>query len=296
MEPMLSSWTWPDTLIEIGIIALTMIAAWQLAVVSSRRVVRRALSKREQNRTLPGLSSPRTRRLLGLDHPRQVQRTQPLGSMLSSIAGFLIIAVGTLMILSTLGLPMGPLLTSAGIGGVAIGFGAQTLIKDFLSGLFLIAEDQYGVGDIVDLGEVSGTVEEVGLRVTKVRDPNGQVWYVRNGEIIRVGNVSQGWSNALVDIPVDYKANPDHVIPIITQVVTALAEEPQWKDTLLETPQVLGVESITGTAMTIRVTAKCLANQQWGLQREIRERSKVALDAAGVAGPTLTWGGSSSLT
>lgn len=296
MEPMLSSWTWPDTLIEIGIIVATMVVAWQLAVVSSRRVVRAALSKREQNRSLPGLSGTRTRRLLGLDHPRQVQRTKTLGSMLSSIAGFLIVTIGSLMILSTLGLPMGPLLTSAGIGGVAIGFGAQTLIKDFLSGLFLIAEDQYGVGDVVDLGEISGTVEEVGLRVTKVRDPNGQVWYVRNGEIIRVGNVSQGWSNALVDIPVDYKANPDQVTALITGVLTTLAEEPQWKDTLLEAPQVLGVESITGTAMTLRVTAKCVANQQWGLQREIRERSKVALDAAGIGGPTLAWGGSPSLT
>lgn len=293
---MLKSWIWPDTLIEIVIIAVVMIVAWQLAMVSSRRLVHMALSNREKNRTLPGLSNTRTRQLLGLDHPRQVQRTKTLGTMVRSIAGFLIITIGVLMILSTLGLPMGPLLTSAGIGGVAIGFGAQTLIKDFLSGVFLIAEDQYGVGDIVDLGEASGTVEQVGLRVTKVRDANGQIWYVRNGEIIRVGNISQGWSNALVDIPVSYTSDPDQVISIIGAVVAQLAEESPWQDALLETPQVLGVESITGTAMTIRITAKCVANQQWGVQREIRERSKVAMDAAGIAGPTPSWGGSSSLT
>lgn len=291
---MLQSWSWPETPIEIAVILVVMAISWQLAVVLSRRLVRMALSNRAENRTLPGLKG--TRRLLGLDHPRQVQRTKTLGSLMTSIAGFLIVAVGTLMILSTLGLPMAPLLTSAGIGGVAIGFGAQTLIKDFLSGVFLIAEDQYGVGDVVDLGEASGTVEEVGLRVTKVRDANGQVWYVRNGEIIRVGNISQGWSNALVDIPVDYKANPDRVISIIGEVVAAFAEDDAWSHNLLDTPQVLGVESITATAMTIRVTAKCVANQQWGVQRELRERCKVALDAAGIQGPTVSWGGQQSLT
>lgn len=296
MVPMLSSWTWPDTLVDVVVILVTMLIAWQLSAVLCRRLVRLALSNRERNRTLPGLSSAKTRRLLGLDHPRQVQRTKTLGSMLGSVAGFLILLVGSLMILTTLGLPMGPLLTSAGIGGVAIGFGAQTLIKDFLSGVFLIAEDQFGVGDIVDLGEASGTVEEVGLRVTKVRDPGGQVWYVRNGEIIRVGNISQGWSNAVVDIPVSYQSDPDRVIAIISEVVAALAEEPTWKDTLLEPPSVLGVESISGTSMTFRVSARCVANQQWGLQREIRERSKVALDKAGIQGPTVPFGGSTSLT
>ncbi|MGA4669983.1 mechanosensitive ion channel family protein [Propionibacteriaceae bacterium Y1923] len=293
---MISSWTWPDTLIEVGVIMAAMAITWQLARVLSRRLVRMALNNQERHLPLPGLSNTRTRRLLGLDHPRQAQRTKTLGSMVSSVAGFLIVFIGTMMILSTLGFPMGPLLTSAGIGGVAIGFGAQTLIKDFLSGLFLIAEDQYGVGDIVDLGEVSGTVEEVGLRATKVRDANGQVWYVRNGEIVRVGNVSQGWSNAVVDIPVGYQADPDRVIEIITGVVTGIAEEDQWKETLLETPTVLGVESLSGTSMTFRVTARCVANQQWGVQREIRERSKVALDRAGIPGPAVPFGGSGGLT
>lgn len=292
MGPVMDSWKWPDTLIEIGIILLVMGVAWQVAVVWSRKLVAAAIRRSEQHRseTESGRSS-----LLGgaplLGGVRQVQRTRTLASMLSSVAGFVIITVGVLMILSVLGLPMGPLLTSAGIGGVAIGFGAQSLVKDFLSGIFIVAEDQFGVGDVVDLGETKGTVEEVGLRITRLRDANGGIWYVRNGEIIRVGNVSQGWSNALVDIGVDYTSDPQRVIEVIRGVVAELEKDPSTKDKLLETPQVLGVESIHGTTMTIRVVAKCAPNQQWGVQREIRERAKVALDDAGIQGPSVPWTG-----
>lgn len=285
----MDKWTW-ETLIDIVIIVAVMLVAWLIAVRATRRLVTVALHRREENRNVEGQGGNAFLRK-ALDNPRQVQRTRTLGSMLTSVAGFLIVLVGTLMILSTLGLPMGPLLTSAGIGGVAIGFGAQTLIKDFLSGVFLIAEDQFGVGDVVDVGEVTGTVEEVGLRVTKLRDANGQVWYVRNGEIIRVGNISQGWSNALVDIPVDYTADSTQVIELVQQACDAVNADPEYQEMLLEAPQVLGVESIQGTTMTIRVLAKCVANKQWGVQREIRERAKVALDAAGVPGPRLPWGG-----
>ncbi|MGA4506629.1 mechanosensitive ion channel family protein [Propionibacteriaceae bacterium G1746] len=280
--------SWPDTAIEIALIVLVMVVAWRLVVVASRRVVKVALARHDENRSVNGVGG-RTRALFGLDHPRQVQRTKTLGSLLTSVAGFLILTIGGLMILTVLGLPMGPLLTSAGIGGVALGFGAQSLIKDFISGIFLIAEDQFGVGDVVDLGEVTGTVEEVQLRVTKLRDANGQVWYMRNGEILRVGNISQGWSNALVDISVSPKADPQQVIGIITEVATTMAAEEPWSNHLLEVPTVLGVESISGSAMTIRVTAKCVANEQWGVQRELRERSKVALDNAGIAGPQVPW-------
>lgn len=276
---MRQQWTW-DTLIDIAIIVAVMALAWQVAVVLARRVVKKAVARHQQHRgEAPNPS-------------RQLQRATTLGSMLTSVAGFAIVLIGLLMILSTLGLPMGPLLTSAGIGGIALGFGAQTLVKDFLSGIFLIAEDQFGVGDVVDVGEVTGTVEEVGLRITQLRDANGRVWYIRNGEIVRVGNISQGHSNALVDIGVDYQADPQQVIEIIRTVVAGIAADEQFAPLLLEEPTVLGVESIEGTTMTIRVLAKCLPNQQFGVQREIRERTKVALDAAGVPAPRLPWGSS----
>ena len=151
------------------------------------------------------------------------------------------------MILDVLGLPIGPLLASAGIVGVALGFGAQTLVKDFLSGIFLILEDQYGVGDLVDTGMGTvGTVEAVGLRVTRLRDGSGVVWYVRNGEILQVGNHSQGWSTGIVDVSVAYTEDIPRVQRLIGEVAAAMAEEEAWQQKILEPPTVAGVESVTG--------------------------------------------------
>jgi moderate conductance mechanosensitive channel len=174
------------------------------------------------------------------------------------------------------------------VGGVALGFGAQSLVKDFLSGIFMIFEDQYGVGDVIDTGEATGTVEEVSLRVTRLRDGTGVVWYIRNGEIVRIGNKSQGWATALVDIPVAYSENLERVLPLIRSVVHALDESPEWQDKLLEEPNVVGVESMTGTSVTIRVVAKTAPQEQYGVSREIRERVKAAFDEHGIKAPTFT--------
>ena len=124
-----------------------------------------------------------------------------MGSLLRSIVTFVVVTLAVLTVMALLGIPLGPLLASAGVAGVALGFGAQSLVKDFLSGIFMIIEDQYGVGDVIDTGEAIGTVEEVSLRITRLRDANGITWYVRNGEIIRIGNRSQGCSTAIVDMP-----------------------------------------------------------------------------------------------
>lgn len=185
---------------------------------------------------------------------------------------------------------MAPLLASAGVGGIALGFGAQALVKDFLSGIFMIAEDQYGVGDHVRIGEVTGTVEEVTLRITKVRDASGMAWYVRNGEVLTVGNVSQGWSTAIIDIPVAYDEDPEHVLSLLQGVANDFDVDENWSDYLLETPKVAGVESIASGTMTLRLTAKCAPNQQLGVQRELRQRAKRVLDAAGIRGPQLLIG------
>src|SRR6476620_11191350 len=143
-------------------------------------------------------------------------------------------------------MPIQGLLTSAGVTGVALAFGAQSLVKDCITGIFMSAEDQYCVGDIVDTGEVIGEVEDVTLRITRGRDFNGVIWYVRNGEIIRVGNRSQGWSTALVDIPVPYDEELDKVLPLIRDVAHAMDEDEAWSKRLLEEPQVVGVESMVG--------------------------------------------------
>ncbi len=151
----------------------------------------------------------------------------------------------------------------------------------------MIMEDQYGVGDVIDTGEAIGTVEEVTLRITRLRDANGVTWYVRNGEIIRIGNRSQGSATATVDMPVSYAENVDRVVGILREAAAELGADPDFADKLIEPPTVLGVESIVGTTMTIRTLVECVPGEQFAVQRELRERLKTALDAAGVKGPPL---------
>ena len=216
---------------------------------------------------------------------RQRARVETLGSMLRSIASIVVWGTAVLMVGEALGINMAPVLASAGVGGVALGFGAQSLVKDFLSGMFMILEDQYGVGDFIDTGDVQGTVEEVTLRVTRLRDLEGVIWYVRNGEIVRIANRSQGWNTATIDIPVSPKESPETVIEILREVATRMYDEAEWRRTLLSPPTVAGVESITGTALTIRTFAKCRTNTHWSVQREFRERGVTALAAAGIRKP-----------
>ena len=221
----------------------------------------------------------------GLNQARSTQRAATMGAVLKSTSTFAIATLALLTIMAALGLPLGPLLASAGVVGVALGFGAQSLVKDFLSGIFMILEDQYGVGDVIDTGEAIGTVEDVTLRVTRVRDGSGVVWYIRNGEIIRIGNRSQGWSTAVVDIQVSYHESLDVVLPLIREVARELDGAPEWTTRLLEEPVVAGVESMTGGVVTIRIIAKCSPNEDFAVSREIRERVKAALDAAGIRAP-----------
>ena len=158
---------------------------------------------------------------------------------------------------------LAPIIASAGIVGVALGFGAQNLVKDFLTGIFMILEDQYGVGDVVDLGEATGTVEAVGLRVTRLRDVNGTVWYVRNGEIMRVGNQSQNWARAVLDVTVGYDADLDKVQKILQEEATAMFEDERFHDVIIEAPEVWGVERFDKDGAVVRVVLKTAPLEQW---------------------------------
>lgn len=218
---------------------------------------------------------------------RQAQRLETLGSLLRSIVSVFVWVIAAILIGYELGINMGPIIASAGVGGVALAFGAQSLVKDFLSGLFMMFEDQYGVGDLIDTGEAVGTVEEVTLRVTRLRDATGVVWYVRNGEIIRIANRTQGYQTGIIDIPVSIQEDPTRVIAILEEVVAAVYADPAYRPSMLEEPNVAGVETLEGGTMTIRIFAKCVADKQWGVMREIRERGKKALTARGVKGPLL---------
>ena len=169
---------------------------------------------------------------------RRKQRAATMGSLLKSITTGIILAIVIVMVLAQLRVNVAPIIASAGIIGVAFGFGAQNLVKDFLAGIFMILEDQYGVGDVVDLGEASGVVEAVGLRVTRLRDVNGTVWYCRNGEVLRVGNQSQNWARTVLDITVSYDADLDQVQSILQAEATAMYEDPEFHDVIIEAPEV----------------------------------------------------------
>jgi small-conductance mechanosensitive channel len=203
---------------------------------------------------------------------RSTARAQTLALVLRSIASALIWAIAVTMILAELGVNLGPLIAGAGIAGVAIGFGAQSLVKDFLSGIFMLVEDQYGVGDIIDAGEASGTVEAVTLRTTRLRDVNGTVWHIPNGTIERVGNMSQQWARALLDVEVAPGTDVDRAQAVIKEVADGLWHDPEWNGRVLEEPEVWGVERLGPDAIVIRLVVKTRPNQQFGVMRELRRR------------------------
>jgi small conductance mechanosensitive channel len=214
---------------------------------------------------------------------RTSARARTLGQLLKSVTTFLVLGTAIVIVLGLLGVNVGPIIASAGIVGIAVGFGAQSLIKDFLTGVFMIFEDQYGVGDLVDTGQAVGTVEDVGLRVTKLRDDNGVIWYVPNGSIARVGNKSQGWAVADVLVPVPPTTDLDRVQSVLQETASALAAESDWHADVLDEPAVVSVESITPDAVQVRVRLHTKPTRQGPVTRELRVRVKQALDEAGVS-------------
>jgi small-conductance mechanosensitive channel len=261
----------------VVILVLAALARWFMYKAIDQLV------KRAENGVLPDRIQ-----WLGSDNvrARRVQRARTMGSVLKSLTVTVLFAIVLLMVLPELGVNIAPLLASAGIIGVALGFGAQSLVKDFLSGVFMIFEDQYGVGDVVDVGEASGTVEAVTLRVTRLRDVNGTVWYVRNGEILRVGNMSQNWARTVLDVPVAPREDLAKVRRVLKEVAHDLWEDEDFKGQVIEEPEVWGVESLTPEAVTVRVTMKTAPLQQWNVAREMRERVKSRFDHEGIHMPS----------
>lgn len=288
MTPLDITWDWPESAIVISAtIVLGLVLRWVM-VRAIRLGVESSINRTQQRTKGWGRRAERVLgEVTGISSARHAARTRTLGSVLRSFVSVVITIVIVLTIMSVLNIPTQPILATAGIGGVAVGFGAQSLVKDYLSGIFMILEDQYGVGDIINTGDVTGTVEDVGLRVTRVRDAGGQVWYIRNGEILRVGNQSQGWSTGIVDIPVAYDEDPARVIAVLDPVMDEVFADERWADVVLEKPTVAGVNEVRGGAMVIRVFAKCAPNQHWAVQRDILERGQAALQRAGVRGPVV---------
>jgi small conductance mechanosensitive channel len=218
---------------------------------------------------------------------RRRQRAATIGSLLRSVASFAIYGTAFVLVLGEFGVNIAPIIASAGVIGVAVGFGAQNLVKDFLSGIFMMLEDQYGVGDVVDLGEATGTVETIGLRVCTVRDIEGTLWYVRNGAINRVGNHSQHFSIALVDVPLGYGADLQQATEVAEQAAKDAVAEPPLAEQLLGEVAVLGVQSVTAEGMTLRVTVKTRAGQQVPVRRALSEGITTAFHEAGIPPPSV---------
>lgn len=275
-------------LIAIGLVILITVVTRFVLVRMVKAMTKRAIERARKRRE--GGGGSRTEHLitelaLG-SQERYEQRAATIGSVSSSLISVTLGLIALLTVLAILNIPLAPLLTSAGVGGVVLAFGAQSLVKDFLSGMFMLMEDQYGVGDLIEIGtDVKGTVEEVGLRVTRLRDLSGTVWYVRNGEILRLGNQSQGWSTAIIDVPVAYDEDPSKVIDVLETVAADAEEAEELAEVLLERPTVVGVNAVSATTMTIRLIGKTLPNQHWKVQRWLLKDAMSALSRAGVRSP-----------
>src|SRR5579875_2696154 len=214
----------------------------------------------------------------GLVSERRNQRAATIGSVLKSVVSIILVVIAVLLILSDLSVNLAPFIAGTSIVGVALGFGAQNIVKDFLAGIFMMLEDQYGVGDAIDFQLASGTVEAVGLRTTRLRDVNGTVWYVRNGEVLRVGNKSQGFAQVVLDIPIDAWADIAKASAAINSEAQQMHDEDDWRDLFLGDPEVQGVESMTRDETVIRLVARTRPGEQFRIARELRRRIRERLD------------------
>jgi small-conductance mechanosensitive channel len=253
-----------------------------LARAFAQRLIRQVTGR------VTGRDSEKSRSLVGGDrhqYERRQQRASALGSVLGNAASVTIFTIAGFIVLGDMGLNLAPVLASAGVLGIAIGFGAQNLVQDFLAGVFMLLEDQYGVGDVITVKSVSGTVEAVSLRITRLRDVNGVVWHVRNGTIGKSGNESHGWARAVVDFAVPYDLDIGEVRGLMERTTTAMWQDPEWQDVITERPEVWGVQEITGDQVVIRVIARTAPLRQWEVTRELRERLKTAVAILGGAAP-----------
>ena len=266
-----------ETILRIAIVIAVALVAYRIVIVLIRRLLEREIEEED----------PLVRRL------RQ-QRAQTVGSLLGSVAAVAIFIVVTLTILDILLDNTGPILASFGILGLAFSFGAQSLVKDVISGTFMLMEGQFGIGDVIRVGDVAGAVERITLRTTILRDVEGIVHIIPNGEITRVSNMTKAWSRAVLNIGVAYKEDVDRVMEVLRDVCIELHGDPDWRGLLLEEPSVPGVDSFGDSAVVIRVMAKTLPLKQWDVARELRRRIKNRFDREGIEIPfphtTMYWG------
>jgi small conductance mechanosensitive channel len=267
-------------------IVVVLLGAWILVRVTralTKRLIKHMSGGVEKLAGMRGVSFVDTG---PMPQARRQQRAETIGAVVRSIVIVVIWSIALLTVLEILGINLAPIIAGAGIAGIALGFGAQSLVKDFLSGMFMLMEDQFGVGDVIDTGVATGTVEGVSLRTTRLRDVDGVVWHVPNGTIPRVGNKSQQWSRAVVDVPVTFQADTAAATEVIRTVADAVWHDPDYASIILTEPSVLGVESLAPGRVVIRTVVRTRPQEQWRVERELRRRIKAALDEAGIALPS----------
>jgi len=280
--------------LAIAVVVLVAIVASRIARWLITRSTRRLAHPGRRPKHLEKLRQRTPGALLGSEewNLRTEARVHTITAVFRSLATGFIWFVATVWILDIVGVNFGPLIAGAGIVGVALGFGTQTMVKDFIAGFFLVVEDQYGVGDTVDLGgEAKGTVEQITLRSTRLRDVEGNVWWVPNGQLTRVANKSHEWARALIDVVVPYQADLDAVSALMKSVADDLTAEERWAREVLEAPDVWGVQELGSDGIVVRMVIKTRPGSQFGLLRELRKRLKAAFEVAGIAfayagGPT----------
>jgi small conductance mechanosensitive channel len=275
MPEFLNDDEWSDVLGHTAKIALVLVLALVFLRLGTRLVDRsiRSLGNRSPLRDTS---------------PRAEQRAETLAGVATSMVKIVVWTVALLLILEEVGLNLGPLLAGASIVGVALGFGAQSLVKDFLSGFFILVEDQYAVGDTITIADTTGTVEEINLRMTRIRATDGTVWFVPNGEIRKVGNSAKDYGRSIVDVIIPNKADLTAATAAIAEEAAALAEDPAWASDVLEPPEVLGIETVAADNVTLRVSTKTTPARRAPLARELRARVARRLQRDGIVAADAT--------
>ena len=272
----------------LGAVVLNRLVRWLL-----RRIVG-SLEHRSIQQPLESLRAKTPRALLASTDPlpslRRSQRAEMIGAAVANVASVAIWLIAAIMVLQVLGLRLGPLLAGAGLAGLVLSLSAQQMVRDFLSGIAMLMEDQYGPGDVVDAGPAKGVVERVGLRTTRLRAVDGIVWHVRNGEIERLGNESRDWARVLVDVEVARGADLALAMGTVERAGHQVAQDEQWQPFLLEAPELWGVEEVKPASVTIRLAVKTRPSKRDDIARQLRATVERALEQAGIPLPAVAEG------
>ncbi|WP_447912736.1 mechanosensitive ion channel family protein [Microbacterium phyllosphaerae] len=269
----------------VAIIAGCVLIALVLRVVI-RRIVHRIVDSAKNKAAVDDTQALERSPLADM---RLVQRTRTLGTILQNIVNVMLVVIAIVLVVNHLAPTLlGSLTLLTAAVGAGLGFGAQNIVKDVLNGMFIVAEDQIGIGDVVDLGLASGVVEYVSVRITQVRDVNGTLWYVRNGEVTRIGNMSQGWARAIIDLGVPVDSDLENVEKIMLDTALNLSKDPKWRTRIIEKPELWGLESIDGDALVVRLVIKARANAKDDVAQELRKRLRAALLENEISFPSMT--------